>query len=157
MSLDKGQLADAIYVLSDCCAAMAGNIHTLHLNFVGREFDTMHKKVLQDYYDQLDEDYDALAEWARCYGKFAPNKNESAARVGAVSIGAEPVNRDNAVTLVYGFLDTLLKQFNTLFNVMNELSKECPIATGLANYLQTRIEYWAKEAYYFNESREECV
>jgi DNA-binding ferritin-like protein len=144
-------LGAAVATLADCCAATSGNVHTIHLNITGTEFDTYHKKITQEYYEALDDDYDELAEWARCYDYVVPNKNESAARIEFKSLNGT-FTRDTAVEQLASNLTQLLGQFKLLFNAVNELT-DCPIAIGLANWLQDRIQYWAKEVYFFNDKR----
>jgi DNA-binding ferritin-like protein len=151
MSVDKKTIGDAIAQVADICAAAAGDIHTCHLNMRGPEFDTMHKKVLQKYYEELDEDYDSLAEFAGCYGHSAANKNEAASRVQWTSFNGE-VNRQSAVNISNEVLDTVLSAMHKLFGALNKI-EDCPIAVGVSNWLQGRIEYWAKEVYYFNARR----
>jgi DNA-binding ferritin-like protein len=149
---DKAEaLGAAIATLADCCAATSGNVHTIHLNIMGEEFDTYHKKITQAYYEALDDDYDELAEWARCYDYVVENKNESAARVEFQSLNGV-FTRDEAVGLLATNLEQVLGQFKLLFNAVNELT-DCPIAIGVANWLQDRIQYWAKEVYFFNAKR----
>jgi DNA-binding ferritin-like protein len=150
----KGEkIAAAIAQCSDICAAAAGDIHTLHLNMSGDEFDTMHKKVLLKYYEALDEDYDSLAEFAACYGWQCLNKNESAKRVGWSSFDGM-VHKAEAVKQTDDTLDIVLAAMLTLFNSLNKI-EDCPIAVGIANWLQGRLEYWAKERHYFNARRAE--
>jgi DNA-binding ferritin-like protein len=150
----KGEkIAAAIAQCSDICAAAAGDIHTLHLNMQGAEFDTMHKKVLLKYYEALDEDYDSLAEFAACYGWQCLNKNESAKRAGWSSFDGM-VHKAEAVKQTDATLDIVLSGMLTLFNSLNKIT-DCPIAVGVANWLQGRLEYWAKERHYFNARRAE--
>jgi DNA-binding ferritin-like protein len=145
------QLGKAIAQLADCAAALAGNFHTMHLNYQGLEFDTMHKKVLRKYYEQLDSDYDALAEWARCYDVVALNKNESAQRVELVSFQGT-CDWQTAIVNTNTWLRELVNMYMEVFHIVNKI-EDCPIAIGIANWLQTRLEYWAKETFFFNRNR----
>jgi DNA-binding ferritin-like protein len=149
--MDNKKIAAAIAQVSDSCAAAAGDIHTLHLNFKGMEFDTMHKKVLLKYYEALDEDYDSLAEFAACYGWVCKNKNEAASRLGWSSFDGE-TDRQSAISTTDEVLNVVLKNMKDLFNALNKLT-DCAIAIGVSNWLQGRIEYWAKEVHYFNARR----
>jgi DNA-binding ferritin-like protein len=144
-------VAAAIVQVSDTCAAAAGDVHTAHLNMRGIEFDNFHKKVLLKYYEALDEDYDSLAEFAGCYGILLQNKNEAAARLNWTSFNGE-VDREKAVALVNEVLGVVINNMKDLFIALNKI-EDCPIAIGVANWLQGRLEYWAKEAYYFNSRR----
>jgi hypothetical protein len=113
----------------------------------------MHKKVTKEYYEELDNDYDDLAEWGRCYDVFMPNKNDSAKRIEFKSLDADAVvNYESASRLIDEYFTELLKNYTTVFNAMNEV-KDCAVSIGLANWLQTRIEYWAKEQSFFNKNR----
>lgn len=146
--------AAALFALADVCASAAGDLHTLHLNVIGHEFDVMHKDVLKTYYEQLDDDYDSAAEWGRCFDAYAPNKNESAARIQYQSLGENAHDRDNAVAITKVVLTNVMEQMHQMYNTMDNLATECPICTGIANWLQTRLEYWAKEVAFFNKARE---
>lgn len=148
---DNQLLGKAVATLADVAAAMAGNIHTLHLNFQGPEFDTFHKKVLKKYYEECDNDYDDLAEWARCYDYIAENKNESAKRIEFNSFNGT-CTRQDTINQLDDWLTAMLDKYRDVFNIMNNI-EDCAISIGLANWLQTRIEYWAKEVYFFNKNR----
>jgi DNA-binding ferritin-like protein len=149
--MDKQKIPAAVAQMSDICAAAAGDMHTLHLNMHGAEFDTMHKKVLLKYYEQLDDDYDELAEFAACYGWECKNKNESAERVSWKSFEGM-VNRATAVKHTDTVLNTVTSGMLSLFNSLNKIT-DCPISVGVANWLQGRLEYWSKEQNYFNRRR----
>jgi DNA-binding ferritin-like protein len=128
-------------------------MHTLHLNMQGPEFDTMHKKVLLKYYTALDDDYDSLAEFAACYDWECKNRNESASRVGWTSFEGT-CDKAKAVAEANDIIDKVLTAMLELFNTLNKIT-DCPIAVGVANWLQGRLEYWAKERHYFNARRSE--
>jgi DNA-binding ferritin-like protein len=149
---DKQAIGKAVAYLADCCAAFAGDFHTMHLNFKGHEFDNYHKKVLQEYYDQLNEDYDGLAEWARCYDVLAENVNGSAGRVENFYSYEGVCTRESVVQETHERLEKLLQTFNNVLKLLNKI-EDCVISVGLANWLQDRIQYWAKECYYFNAGR----
>jgi DNA-binding ferritin-like protein len=144
----------ALYELADCFNCVSGNIHTLHLNVHGANFDTVHKKWTNKYYQELDEDYDSAAEWGRCYESPAPNKNDSASRISFKSIPAKPYTCEEAVHIAGTNIEAMLEQMHLLFTIANKKADKCPIATGVANWLQTRIEYWSKELAFFNKNRE---
>lgn len=147
---DTALEAKAVAMLADCCAAIGGNIHTLHLNMQGVEFDTLHK-VCRKYYEALDTDYDALAEWSVCFGNTAQNKNEAADRLSFHSLNGT-VTRDEAINQIDFNIRELLDKMVIVFDALNGNTK-CPISIGCANWLQDRIQYWAKEAFYFNTRR----
>jgi DNA-binding ferritin-like protein len=148
---DPKLIASAIAQVSDICASAAGDIHTLHLNMKGVEFDTMHKKVLLKYYEELDDDYDELAEFAACYNFVCLNKNEAAKRINWTSFEGM-VDRDTAVRATADVLNVVVNNMKDLFKALNKI-EDCPIAIGVANWLQGRLEYWAKEVNYFNARR----
>jgi DNA-binding ferritin-like protein len=147
----------ALYVLADCFNCVSGNIHTLHLNVRGTQFDTVHKQWTQEYYEALDEDYDSAAEWGRCYGEPAPNKNESAARINFQSLEAKPYTCLEATIAAFKSLQQLVNQMQLTLKLANQEAENDPIATGVANWLQTRIEYWVKEIMFFLKNRLEAV
>jgi DNA-binding ferritin-like protein len=149
--MNEKLIAEAVSQVSDICAAAAGDMHTMHLNMHGPEFDTMHKKVLQKYYEELDDDYDSLAEFAACFDFVCLNKNESAKRVNWTSFDGT-VDRQVAISGTNDTLSVVLNNMKDLFKVLNKI-EDCPISIGIANWLQGRIEYWAKEVHYFNARR----
>jgi DNA-binding ferritin-like protein len=145
------KLSKAVMALADVCAASAGDLHTLHLNYKGAEFDMMHKKVLKKYYEQLDSDYDDLAEWGRCFDITALNKNEAASRIEYQSYNGN-CDRQHAIEITHVVLDNVATVMREVFNYTNKI-EDCYICIGLSNWLQTRLEYWAKEIAFFNKYR----
>jgi DNA-binding ferritin-like protein len=150
--MDKKKIGDAVKALADCCAAISGNFHIMHHNVEGSDFDTMHKKVLKTYYEQAADDFDELMEWAGCYAVRAENVNESAKRVEFKSATTENYSREEVIAAVQVNLEDLVEAMRELFTALNKIT-DCPISIGLANYVQDRLQYWAKEAYYFNARR----
>jgi DNA-binding ferritin-like protein len=148
------KVAPAIACVSDLCAAAAGDIHTLHLNMNGKEFDTMHKKVLLKYYEELDSDYDELAEFAACFDWECKNKNESAKRIDWESYDNGTCDRQEAVLQTALVLGKVLDGMHELYVALNKLEDDA-MAVGVANWLQGRLEYWGKELNYFNQRRVE--
>jgi DNA-binding ferritin-like protein len=146
------QIAAAVIELADIAACISGDMHTLHLNMQGDEFDTMHKKVLQKYYEEAADDYDAWAEAAGMFGEVAPNINEAATRIGWHSFEGAAVDRATAVREVNDRLNAYLEALVAVFGNLNS-NTECPLHIGIANTVQTRIEYWSKEYAYFNKRR----
>jgi DNA-binding ferritin-like protein len=143
-------MKEVLQRLADIALCTSNDFHLMHLNYNGSEFDTMHKKVLQKYYEEAAEDYDTWAEAAAMYGAEIQTPNEAAARQNWESssgmfdypIAAVNVNgklREYCAALVLVF-DAIEKEHNA-------------IAIGIANTLQTRIEYWSKELAYFNARR----
>jgi DNA-binding ferritin-like protein len=145
-------IGNALVALADLANSVSGDFHCLHFNVQGAEFDTMHRKVLKKYYEEAADDYDELAEKSRMYGCLFPTPNSSAERIGYSSF--EPtniVNKEVAVKRSQDVIELLLSQYSSMLILMNE--RDCPKCQGIANFLQTRIEYWSKEAFYFNNSR----
>jgi DNA-binding ferritin-like protein len=147
--------AKVLLELSDLANCVAGDFHTLHLNVVGIDFDSLHKKALKKYYEEAADDYDSLAEAARRkpWRIQIPSQNESAKRIGYKSFEpAAPVTRDIAIQRVDLVLEGYLDAMNTVFNALNKVT-ECPGSQGLASYLQDRLNYWHDEWGFFNASR----
>jgi len=142
----------ALIELSDLASCVSGDFHCMHLNITGADFDTMHRKVLKTYYEEAAEDYDELAEKARMYGTFAPNQNGSAERISYQACEGKAYSRDEAIARTALVLEELLGAYKNVFNAVNSMT-DCVMSIGVANFLQTRIEYWSKELHYFNKSR----
>jgi DNA-binding ferritin-like protein len=143
--------AKVLLELADIAACLSGDFHTLHLNFKGAEFDVMHKKVLQKYYEEAADDYDSWAEAAGMFGGEAGNVNKAAERTGWNSYEGAP-GRDEAVKETGQRLEFYLENMVKVFAELNK-EGECPLCIGIANTVQTRIEYWSKEYAYFNKRR----
>jgi DNA-binding ferritin-like protein len=145
-------IAAVLIELADIASCLSGDFHTLHLNVQGAEFDTMHKQVLQTYYEEAADDYDSWAEAAGMFEGVAPNVNEAATRIGWKSFEGTVIDKAAAVKEVderlKAYLDALVPVFVKLNN-----NTECPLHIGVANTVQTRIEYWSKEYAYFNKRR----
>jgi DNA-binding ferritin-like protein len=148
------EVAAVLIELADIAACFSGDLHTLHLNMHGNEFDTMHKKVLQKYYEEAADDYDSWAEAACMFKGIAPNVNEAATRIGWKSFNGMLVHRETVVREVSERLKAYLDALVPVFAKLND-NTECPLHIGVANTVQTRIEYWAKEYAYFNKRRAE--
>jgi DNA-binding ferritin-like protein len=118
--------------------------------YKGEEFDSMHKKVLKKYYEEAANDFDELTEWTLALEVEIGNPNFSAKRIGYKEYQPETVNKDIAVDRTDILLDQVVVGFNLILKAIDE---DCPIQQGLANYLQTRLEYWGKELAYFNAGR----
>jgi DNA-binding ferritin-like protein len=143
--------AEILLELADIAACVSGDFHTLHLNMKGAEFDTLHKKVLQKYYEEAADDYDSWAEAAGMFEAQAKNVNEAATRIGWKSFDGE-VSRDVAVDESDKRMKVYLESLVAVFDKLNANTK-CPLSIGISNTLQTRIEYWSKEYAYFNRRR----
>lgn len=142
-------IGEALVELADIANCVSGDFHTMHLNFSGEEFDTMHKKVLQKYYEQAAEDYDAWAEAAAIFDATAPSTNESATRIGWKSVSGM-FNKTTAVERTSTMLEAYLEMLAVVFKA---LSKDDYKSIGVQNAVQGRIEYWSKELCYFNKRR----
>jgi len=146
----------ALIQLSDSANCVSGDFHTLHLNVHGAEFDNLHKDVLKEYYEQAGNDYDALAEFARVFYVPIPSTNESAKRLTYYSVESQLYPRDKVVDLIDQLLETLLILYHKVFNLVNKKDDDYR-CIGVANFLQTRIEFWAKEKCFFNHNRRETI
>ncbi len=150
MKTEKG--TKALIELSDVMICASNDFHCLHFNVTGTDFDTLHRKILKKYYEQAADDYDELAEKARCYGATIPNASQAAERIGYNVPESNITDRDTTVSETQKVLDLILEQMLIVYRYFNRI-EDCPVAVGIANYLQTRLEYWSKEATYFNKSR----
>jgi hypothetical protein len=86
------------------------------------------------------------------FEEVAPNVNEAATRIGWKSFEGAAVEK----AVVFKEIDERLKAYlDALVPVFAELNNntECPLHIGIANTVQTRIEYWSKEWAYFNKRR----
>jgi len=121
---------------------------------MGAEFDTMHKKVLKKYYEQAADDYDSWAEAALMFDDATINNpNESGQRIQWQSMScADGIDKVRTVERTNVILEAYLEAAILLFNSLNERTG-CYKCVGIANALQTRIEYWSKELCYFNKRR----
>jgi DNA-binding ferritin-like protein len=150
---DDQLMGQALIELADYANCVSGDFHSLHFNIEGADFDTMHKKVLKQYYEEAAEDFDELCEKARMFGITVPNPNRSAERLEYESQVPESViDRNIAIERTMVLLECLIGKYMQVYKVFNKMD-DCAISVGIANYLQTRIEYWSKECYYFNKSR----
>jgi DNA-binding ferritin-like protein len=142
--------ARAIFELADAAACAAGDFHTLHLNVAGPGFDTAHE-VLEKYYRKADEDYDTWAEWGRCFALPAPNKNEAAVRIQYVSLQPGVESADTAFEAALVVMASYLKALQAVHAGTDEDADF--LKDGIANSLQTAIEYWSKEMAFFTAAR----
>ncbi len=148
--------ADALVEMADIMLAASNDFHCLHFNVIGEEFDTLHKKVLKTYYEQAADDYDELNEKARSLGVKIPNGSSAASRVGYTELQGALFDRTQAVHESQQVLESICNQMLICYRYFNRI-EECPICVGVANYLQSRLEYWSKEMAYFNKARSNQV
>jgi DNA-binding ferritin-like protein len=150
--MNEHTMGNAMIQLADLANCASGDFHCLHFNFAGAEFDELHRNVLKTYYEEAAEDFDELNEKASMYAVWVPSPNEAATRLEYKSCGAEPIQKGPCVAKVNHIIDTIVKAYTETFKLFNDLT-DCPRSVGVANFLQTRIEYWSKEQYYFNARR----
>lgn len=144
-------IAEALIKLADVANCVNGDFHLMHLNYRGAEFDALHKEVLQKYYDEAAEDYDTWAEAALMFTDTVPSPNESAVRLEWQSLQG-PYTRESAVQRIDELLSTYCAALLIVFDALDS-NEKCFASVGVANTLQTRIEYWSKEKEYFNKRR----
>lgn len=146
-------MSNALVQLADIANCTAGDLHLLHLQYKGIEFDSMHKKVLKKYYEQAAEDYDTWAEAALMFENCTLNSpNDSATRINWQSISCtDGVDRARAITEVNSLLETYVAALLLVYTKLEE--EKTAICVGIANTVQTRLEYWTKELCYFNDRR----
>jgi DNA-binding ferritin-like protein len=147
-------IGQALLNLADIANCVSGDFHSMHLNFKGRSFDRMHKDVLKEYYEQAAEDYDLWAEAALMFDdvQTSPTPNNSAERIEWQSCEGE-CNVNSAVARAQMIIEAYMEAATLVFR---SLEKDgCMRSIGVASTVQTRIEYWSKELYYFNNRRVE--
>lgn len=149
-------IACALQELADLAICASNDFHCLHFNVHGPEFDTLHAKVLKKYYEEAADDHDELAEKKRMYGATVQNANEAASRISYQSVVGDTqddkFSRNGVIHRAGNVIDEILTQYTAVYKILNK-KDDCPKAIGIANFLQTRIEYWSKERYFFNVAR----
>ena len=73
--------------LADIAACLSGDLHTLHLNITGDEFDSLHR-VFKKLYEAAADDFDAIAEMVRRkpWREAVLNPNGAAERLNWLSL-----------------------------------------------------------------------
>ena len=145
----------ALLNLADIATCISGDFHSMHLNYQGIQFDMMHGTVLKKYYEEAADDADTWAEAALLFSDapVIPNQNGAAVRISWQSCEGK-CNLISATARIEEILTAYMEACVILFNSLNK-SIDCSKCVGVANTLQTRIEYWSKELYYFNKRRVE--
>jgi DNA-binding ferritin-like protein len=142
--------------LSDLANCVAGDFHFLHFNVNGYEFDDLHASALKKYYEEASDDYDEFAEKARMYRCFIPHPAFSAERISYQVIRGDEAfnfNRNWVIECIDDIICGLLCIYDQTYKVLNQIEDDVR-TIGVANFLQGRLEYWTKEKYYFNRSRQ---
>jgi len=140
----------ALINLADIALCTSNDLHTMHLNYKGTEFDTMHKKVLQKYYDKAAEDADTWYEAAAMFETESPSLNDAARRLNWQSVEGM-FNYNSVVQKCDELLQTYCAALLLVYNALND--EQCYLSVGVQNTVQTAIEYWSKEQAYFNARR----
>ncbi|GMO30684.1 MAG: hypothetical protein Pg6A_20020 [Termitinemataceae bacterium] len=149
--MDDTQIVyNALVEASAYALRCSNDFHTLHLNVRGCEFDTLHK-VMERYYTEAGDDYDSFSEWARYYAPV-PNKNTVVGLLSQESMVSGESERDAVVDVANTVLGCLTTVYKDLYNAFNAITDD-PFAIGVTNFIQTRLEYWAKEMAFFNKAR----
>ncbi len=149
------KFSPAIQELADLATCISADFHHLHFNFAGAEFDEMHKDVLKTYYEQAADDADEFGEWCTAFDEnhVVQNQSEAADRLMYTPCNKGPkINKETAVLESKELLETLCSKYLTVFKALEK--ENCPLCVGLANFIQGRLEYWAKEMAYFNARRQ---
>lgn len=151
--MDEKLIGEALIELADLSNCASGDFHCLHLNVQGAEFDNIHGVVLKKYYEEAAYDYDELAEKSRMFDITSPSPNESATRIGYQSFNPQNgISKDIAISRSNEVMELILDKYLAVYKSLNKID-DCPMVVGIANFLQTRLEYWSKECHYFNKSR----
>ena len=145
------QIGAALVELADLLVCISNDFHNLHFNYRGTEFDIMHKKTLQKYYDKSGDDYDEIYEAAMMFTKVVPPVNEASTRINYPNKDFGEVGRQQAVTASMELLNLICTYYYKCFCLLNDIKEVRCI--GVSNLLQDRIQYWSKELYYFNRGR----
>ena len=149
--MDDEVIGAALIELADLANCVSGDFHCLHLNMRGLEFDSLHC-MLKKYYEEAADDFDELAEKAMMFGICVPSPNKASERIQYQDCEGCRYDRQSAVTKIDVILKALLNNYMQMFCILNEIKEDVRVY-GIANFLQTRIEYWSKECYYFNKAR----
>lgn len=146
-------LNNALANLADIALCASNDFHLMHLNYTGAEFDSMHKKVLRKYYEEAAADYDTFAEAARLLdpAREIESPNNAAVRAKWESLNGF-YDRVTAVEWTDKLLAVYLEALLVVWAALDE-QRDCYKCVGIANTVQTRIEYWSKEKDYFNAGR----
>ena len=147
-------LGKIVTELADIANCASGDFHALHLNIRGTEFDSLHRKVFKKYYEEASDDFDEFAEKALMFVPSFPSPNKSAERIGYRSFEDGCIEKGLAVERAKEVMELIQENYMLAFQALNVMTG-CPRCLGIANFLQTRLEYWSKECYYFN-SRRSC-
>lgn len=151
--MEESSAVDVLIELSDIANCISGDMHTMHLNITGPEFDTMHKDVLKKYYEAAADDYDSLAEMARRkpWRGLVPAKNECALRIDWRSFTGE-CDRAKAVSEINDRLGLYLEYLHKVFVYFNK-QIDCPQSQGIASFIQDRLNFWGAKWGFFNAGR----
>ena len=149
-------IAPALCNLADIASCIRNDFHNMHLQFKGAEFDTFHKIILKRYYEEVAEDVDSWAEAALIFDDVTlMNFNGSAHRISWHSVEcSDGITRADTIFTINKLLDNYLAALTIVFIALNK-ETTCHKCIGIANTVQTRIEYWSKELAYFNKRRAE--
>ncbi len=141
-------IGQALLELADMARCVGGDMHLMHLNVRGAEFDVAHA-FLGTYYEEADEDYDTWAEAALMFEPHAQSPNESASRIGWQSFDGKCTTFSEVVQRVDDVLGAYLDALTTVFEACGRDPRE----VGVAATLQARVEHWSKARSFFNSRR----
>jgi DNA-binding ferritin-like protein len=141
--------------LADLVNAVQNDIHWLHFNAADSEegsvghWDRIHS-ICNDYYTQLIDEYDSIAELSLQVGEDLTHPNESASVIGFSNTEA---SLENGITYSRA-MQVLFRELKALTSYASRLDdlvgNKYPGADGkgISNYLQDFIQRWSKEQNY---------
>jgi DNA-binding ferritin-like protein len=141
--------------LADLVNAVQNDIHWLHLYAIDSEgdsvghWDRIHL-ICEEYYTQLVDDYDSIAELSLQVGENLTHPNESASVIGFSNTEASlenGVTYSRAMQVLFRELQALTEYASRLDDVVGSKYGAAD-RKGISNYLQDFLQRWTTEQNY---------
>lgn len=115
--------------------------HVAHVNVVGRNFVSDHA-ILQEIYEDAQENIDTYAEYLRICGTTMPELLDDIMLYSEIQDGIDGKTASLYLNHVYNIIDIMLECLKMMYEVAEEADE-----LGLSNFIQDRIDVHRKQCW----------
>lgn len=129
--------------LADTVNCAYNDMKHIHFHVIGEKFDIVHS-IAEEYYEELADLYDAIAEKALELKETVNNPAYSAQNTDWTFIQENEIEADDCFTAMYVILTKVILALEDVKNVY---------AGILDSFIDEKLDYWNKEVYYKLDAR----
>jgi len=143
--MKENKLAELVSLtsLADTVNCAYNDMKHIHFHAIGEKFDIVHS-IAEEYYEELADLYDAVAEKALELKEMVNNPAYSAQNTDWSFIQENEIEADDCFTAMYVILTKVILALEDVKNVY---------AGILDSFIDEKLDYWNKEVYYKLDAR----